>query len=126
MIPKAIMAALEKLVRDRDRWKRIALDRAPVRSADRKREIAARDRAVEKLLFGIGIEGLASRQSRGALGCLWTAIESLRPDIAATMKDATLESYPAAAHEALRRFFPSPNDVAEDEPVPPAPRRPAR
>lgn len=123
MIPKAITSALESLVRDRDRYKRLALDRAPVRSADRKREIAARDRAVERLLFGIWVEGLASHQSRGGLGCLWTAIESLRPDIAETMKDATLESYPAAAREALRRFFPSPDDAPEDEPVPPAPKR---
>ena len=29
MIPKAIIRELNKLVRDRDRWKRKALDRAP-------------------------------------------------------------------------------------------------
>ena len=48
MIPKAITRELDKLVRDRDRWKRRALDRAAVRSKDRKREIEARDKAVER------------------------------------------------------------------------------
>jgi hypothetical protein len=102
MIPKAITRELDKLVRDRDRWKRRALDRAAVRSKDRKREIEARDKAVERLLFGVAIEGLAARQSRGAVGCLWRAIEALRPDIAETMKDVGLDG----AHDALHRFFP--------------------
>ncbi len=105
MIPRAITLSLEKLVRAHDRWKRLALDRAPVRSADRKREIAARDRAVERLLFAIDIEGLASHQSRGARGCLWDALEALRPDIAATMDG--LED----AGAARARFFPDPEDL---------------
>ncbi len=106
MIPRALTLALEKLVRDRDRWKRRALDRAAVRSADRKREIAARDKAVERLLFAVDIEGLAAHQSRGAKGCLWEAIEALRPDIAATMENGL-----ADAGDALKRFFPFPEDL---------------
>lgn len=102
MIPKAIATGLEKLVRDRDRWKRKALDRAPVGSADRRREIGARDGAVYALLFAVAIEGLASRQSRGARGRLWDAIQLLRPDIAATMANWL------DAHEAMGRFFPDP------------------
>jgi hypothetical protein len=104
--PKAILRELEKLVRDRDRWKRRALDRAAVRSADRKREIAARDEAAKSILFGVAIEGLASHQSRGGKGCLWTALESLRPDITETMGNG-LED----AHDALHRFFPEPEDL---------------
>jgi hypothetical protein len=106
VIPKTITAALEKLVRDRDRWKRLALDRAPVRSADRRREIAARDRAVERLLFAIDIEGLASHQSRGARGDLWDALEALRPDITETMESGLDD-----AGEARRRFFPDLEDL---------------
>ncbi len=109
MIPKAITREVAKLVRDRDRWKRRALDRAAVRSPDRTLEIAARDKAVRDLLFGIGIEGLASHQSRGGLGCLWRAIEALRPDIAATMENGLDD-----AGEALRRFFPEPEDLRDE------------
>lgn len=106
MIPKALLRCLEKLVRDRDRWRRIAQDRAPVRSADKKREIAARDEAVHKLFFAVYVEGLASKQSRGALGCLWDAIKLLRPDVAETMENGLDD-----AGEALRRFFPDPEDT---------------
>lgn len=108
MIPKAITTALEKLVRDRDRWKRLALDRAPVRSADRRREIEARDEAVRLLLYAIDVEGLvgqSSNASRGARGALWEAIEALRPDIAETMENGLDD-----AREALDRFFPNHED----------------
>ena len=70
MIPKAITRALEKLVRDRDRYKRLAQDRAPVGSADRRNENAARDKAVRELLFLADIEGI-STISRGGKGCIW-------------------------------------------------------
>ena len=101
MIPKALTDALEKLVRSRDRWKRRALDRAAVRSKDRKREIEARDRAVRELLFAVAIKELASNLTRGARGCLWRALELLRPDITATMENGLDD-----AHDALHRFFP--------------------
>ncbi len=107
MIPKAITTALDALVRDRDRYKRLALDRAPVRSADRRREIEARDKAVERLLYGIWIEGLASHQSRGAVCALFDAIKLLRPDVAATMENGLDD-----AGHARRRFFPDPEDIA--------------
>ncbi len=106
MIPKTITCELEKLVRDRDRWKRRALDRSAVRSADRRREIEARDRAVERLLFAIDIEGIAHNAARGARGCLWDAIKLLRPDIAATMENGIED-----AGEALQRFFPDEEDT---------------
>lgn len=105
MIPKAVTRELEKLVRDRDRWKRKALDRAANRSPERKAEIEARDKAVEKLLFAVYIEGLASKQSRGAIGCLWKAIQLLRPDIAETMENGLDD-----AREAHKRFFPDPDE----------------
>ena len=107
MIPKASGRELGKLVRDRDRWKRKALDRAPVRSADRKREIAARDKAVDRLLYAVDVEGLLSHAARGVRGAVWEAIEALRPDIAETMKDTGLED---GACEARERFFPDPNE----------------
>jgi len=118
IVPKKLLRALEALVRDRDRWKRLALDRAPLRSADRRRELAARDKAVRDLLFAIDIEGLASRQSRGAVGKLWSVLEGLRPDITATMPNGLDD-----AGEALRRFFPSPDDSPVEAPPPPPSRR---
>ncbi len=102
LIPRAIVAALEKLVRDRDRWKRVALDRAPVRSADRKRELAARDHAVERLLFLVDIEGIG-KLSRGGKGCVWAAVEALRPDVAKVWEESD-------AGTARRSFFPGPDD----------------
>lgn len=104
---KATESRWEKLVRDRDRWKRKALDRAADRSPDRRREIEARDLAVERILFAVAIEGILSHAARGARGCLWKAIEALRPDIAATMENGLEDD----AHEALRRFFPRPEDL---------------
>lgn len=107
MIPQGVVHGLETLVRDRDRWKRKALDRAAVRSTDRKREIAARDDAVRTLLYAVWVEGLTSHCSRGARGCVWDAIKVLRPDIAETMENGLDD-----AHDALRRFFPKPEDDA--------------
>lgn len=109
MVPKAITRELAKLVRDRDAWKRKALDRAAVRSPDRRREIAARDLAVEKLLYAVWVEGLVVKASRGARGAVWEAIEALRPDIAATMENGLDD-----ARDALRRFFPSPDDLKDE------------
>lgn len=106
MIPKAIERELEKLVRDRDRWKRRAMDRAADRSPERARQIEARDRAVDLLFYAIDIEGLISKASRGARGAVWEAIEALRPDIATTPVNG-LEN---DAGNARRRFFPSPDD----------------
>lgn len=106
MIPKAIERELKKLVRDRDRYKRLAQDRAPVRSADRKREIAARDKAAYELLFLVAIEG-TSGLSRGGKGCVWRALEALRPDIAKVWAEED-------ARTALKRFFPTKEDL-EDE-----------
>lgn len=105
MIPKAIDRELQKLVRDRDKWKLLAQDRAPVRSADRKREIDGRDKAAECILtlaylYGVGELG------RGSRGCLWDALEALRPDIVATMRNGWDD-----AADALRRFFPSADDL---------------
>ncbi len=100
MIPKAIVAALEKLVRDRDRQKRLALDRAPVRSADRRRELAARDLAVRKLLFLVDVEGV-NTLSRGGRGCIWEAVKALRPEVAKVWKEK-------GSREAMDRFFPDP------------------
>jgi hypothetical protein len=103
MIPRAITRELEKLVRDRDRWKRLAQDRAPVRSADRKREIAGRDGAVRGLLFLVAIEG-TSGMTRGAKGKVWSAVETLRPDVHKVWSDEGGDEH--GAHVALHRFFP--------------------
>lgn len=111
LIPKAIVRELVKLVRDRDRWKRKALDRAPVRSADRKREIEARDEAVRALLFAIAVEG-TSTLSRGGQGCLARAIKALRPDVDAAWEreggDVT------GAYVVMKRFFPTADDLADE------------
>ncbi len=104
MIPKAITRELEKLVRDRDRWKRKALDRAAVRSPDRRREIAARDKAAEELLTMAYLYGVGTL-CRGSRGCLWEALAALRPDIVETMPNGFED-----AGDARRRFFPSPDD----------------
>ena len=109
LIPGGIAAALCRLVRDRDRWKRKALDRAANRSPARKREIEARDLAAERLLFGIALEGLSSHQSRGARSCLWDALQALRPDITATMTGGFED-----AHDALQRFFPNEDDLKDE------------
>jgi hypothetical protein len=106
MTPKAIDRELQKLVRDRDRWKRKALDRAAVRSPDRKREIAARDKAVERILYAVGVEGVLSKAARGARGAMWEAVKVLRPDIAETMVNGLEDD----AFEALQRFFRTPGD----------------
>lgn len=103
MIPRAIERELEKLVRDRDRWKRRALDRAAVRSKDRRREIEARDKAVRELLFLAAVEGMSSL-SRGGKGCVWRAVELLRPEVAKVWGDTD-------AMTALKRFFPNPEDL---------------
>lgn len=114
ILPKAITAALTKLVRDRDRWRRRALDRAAVRSPARRAEIAARDRAVEQLLFGCYIEGSPGRgSSRGAWGCFYSALEALRPDVAAVYSDAGGGT--EGARLAWRRFFPMPEDIEAGE-----------
>lgn len=105
LIPRAIERELEKLVRDRDRWKRRALDRAVVRSKDRRHEIDARDKAVRELLFLAAVEGMSSL-SRGGKGCVWRAVELLRPDIAKVWGDED-------ARTALKRFFPDPDDLKE-------------
>ncbi len=105
MIPKAINRELEKLVRDRDRWKRKALDRAAVRSIDRKREIAARDKAVYELLFLAAIEGIGGL-SRGGKGCVWRAVEALRPEVAKVWEAED-------ARTALRRFYPTKEDLED-------------
>lgn len=104
MIPKTIERELTKLVRDRDRWKRRALDRSPDRSHARRTELAARDEAVRNLLFLAGVEGYRGL-SRGGVGCLWRALEALRPDITATMPNGLDD-----AHAALSRFFPTEDD----------------
>ncbi len=100
MIPKAITREIEKLVRDRARWKRKALDGAADRSPDRKREIGARDRAVELLLNMIWLYGV----QHGWDNDLWDVLRMLRPDVAATMSSFD------DAREARRRFFPRTDD----------------
>lgn len=102
MIPRPIVRALEKLVRDRDRWKRRALDRRTSRGA--KKERAAQiDKAAERILFMLAIEGV-NGLSRGGRSCVWDALRALRPDAAKVAE----EEDPATA---LRRFFPDPEDV---------------
>lgn len=103
MIPKAMQLELEKLVRDRDRWKRKALDRAAPRSKDCTREIAARDEAVRELLFLVAIDGIGSL-SRSGKGCVWRAVQVLRPDVAAVWEKED-------ARAAMRRFFPTSDDL---------------
>ncbi len=104
MIPVAITRALEKLVCERDLYKRLAQDRAPVRSADRKREIAARDQAVERLLFMLSIY---APHDRGTRGCVFDAIEALRPDIAKLLADGE------DAGDVRRRFWPEREDLED-------------
>lgn len=104
MIPRVITRALEKLVRERDRWKRLAQDRAPVTSADRKREIAARDKAVHDLLFLVAIEGI-SHLSRGGQGRVYDAIKGLRPEVAQAW-DETDDPL-----GTMNRFYPDPEDL---------------
>ncbi len=110
LIPVAITRALEKLVRERDRYKRLAQDRAPVRSADRRREIAARDQAVRELLFLVAIEG-TNTLTRGGRGCIERAIEALRPDLAKVWVDDGGGTEGARA--ALVRFYPEKEDLED-------------
>jgi hypothetical protein len=82
-------------------------DPAPLRLGEEIRALAghqqktaeAQDRAVRELLFLAGIEGI-SRLSRGGKGCVFRAVEALRPDIAALWAE---DAEPA---DLLRRFFP--------------------
>lgn len=101
MIPKAIERELRKLVRDRDRWKRLAQDRAPIRSAERRREIEDRNEAVYRLLFLIAIEGV-SGLTRGGRGCVYDAIAALRPDIDRELADG------AEPFGVMDRHYPNP------------------
>jgi hypothetical protein len=103
VIPKAITRELEKLVRERDRYKRLAQDRAPVRSADRRREIEARDKAVHDLLFLVVIEGI-EKLSRGGKGRVYDAVKGLRPDVAKAWDEE-------GADAAKARFYPQPEDL---------------
>lgn len=103
MIPKTITRELEKLVRERDRYKLLAQDRAPVRSADGKRAIEGRDKAVKDLLFLVNVEGIGSL-SRGGKDCIFRAVEALRPDVAAIWRDSD------DPRMTRKRFFPEPDD----------------
>ncbi len=103
MIPKTITRELEKLVRERDRYKLLAQDRAPVRSADGKRAIEGRDEAVRQLLFLVNVEGI-NTLSRGGKGCVFRAVKALRPDVAAVWEESD------DPRMARKRFFPDPDD----------------
>ena len=111
MIPRAITRELAKLVRSRDGWKRKALDRAAVRSPDRRAEIKARDLACRELLFAIAVEGTRSL-SRGGQGCLARAIEALRPDVYAAWGHEGGDAHGAGV--VMRRFFPTADDLADE------------
>ena len=103
MIPEALTIELEKLVRDRDHFERLATDRAPEDSDERKKEIEDRDKAVRELLFLVAIEGI-DKLSRGGKGCIWRAVELLRPDISKVWGDTD------DPHGTLHRFFHDPED----------------
>jgi hypothetical protein len=107
----AITRALVKLVRDHDRWKRLAQDRAPVRSADRKREIQGRDEAVRQLLLLVTVEG--NGLSSCGRSCIWDAVKALRPDVYKAWWDDGGDS--EAARRVRRRFFPTPDDLAASD-----------
>lgn len=111
LIPKAIARELAKLVRSRDTWKRRALDRAADRSPERRREIENRDKAVERLLFLISVEGVGNL-ARGGWGCLYEALEALRPDVAKVYSDEG--GGREGARAARLRFFPSEDDLADE------------
>jgi hypothetical protein len=104
IIPKALTLELEKLVRERDHFERLAADRAPVDSDERKQEIEARDKAVRELLFLVAIEGI-DKLSRGGKGCVWRAVELLRPDVSKVWGETD------DPHATLHRFFPDPEDL---------------
>lgn len=57
------------------------------------------DEAVRELLFLVAVEGMECL-SRGGKGCVFRAVEILRPDI------AKLWSEEDDPHELLHRFFP--------------------
>jgi hypothetical protein len=111
MIPRVITRELEKLVRDRDRWCRLAQDRAPVRSADRKREIEARDEAVRQLLLLITVEG--NGLSSCGRSCIWDAVKALRPDVHKAWWNDGGDS--EAARRVRRRFFPTPDHLEDGD-----------
>jgi hypothetical protein len=109
LIPKAIAREVAKLVRDRDRWKRKALDRAADRSPERRRDIANRDRAVEHMLHMVWLYGLPS--GRGAGGEFYEALKALRPDVAEVYYE---EGGSSGARTAQLRFFPTADDLADE------------